>query len=60
MYFLLAPIFILSFYRKIKDLSIAIKEKNTDQIKINLLFLSLILIVSVILVLAIEDVFKIS
>jgi hypothetical protein len=34
MYFLLAPIFILSFYKKIKDLSIAIKEKTLIKLKL--------------------------
>ena len=43
--------------RKIKEFILAIKERNTDQIKINLLFLSLMLFVSVFVVLAIEDVF---
>ena len=57
MYYLLVPLIIFSFYRKIKEFILAIKERNTDQIKINLLFLSLMLFVSVFVVLAIEGVF---
>ena len=57
MYYLLAPLLIFCFYRKINEFILAIKEKNGGQIKINLLFLSLMLIVSVFVVLAIEGVF---
>jgi hypothetical protein len=57
MYYLLAPLIIFSFYRKIKEFVLAVKQKNDDQIKINLLFLSLILIMRVFIVLAIEGVF---
>ena len=57
MYYLLAPLIIYSFYRKIKEFVFAVKEKNGNDIKTNLLFLALMLIVSVFVVLAIEGVF---
>ena len=56
MYYLLVPLIIFSFYRKIKEFILAIKERNGGQIKINLLFLTLMLFVSVFVVLAIEGV----
>lgn len=57
MFYLLAPLIIFSFYRKIKEFVLVVKQKNSDQIKINLLFLGLMLIVSIVVVLAIEGVF---
>lgn len=57
LYFFLTPMVVFSFYRKFKELSLAIKEKNSDQIKVSLLFLSLMLVVTAIMVCAVEGVF---
>lgn len=54
LYFFLGPVIVLTVVNRIKKIRSSIKNKNNDQLKVHLLFLFLIMIVSAIMVLAIE------
>ena len=54
LYILFAPLFLTVLVQRIKQVKFAVRKKNTDQLKVHLLFLSLIVIVELVVVLAIE------
>ena len=54
LYILVAPLFLVVLFRRIMQLTSAFRKRDNDQMKVHLLFLSLIVIVELIVVLAIE------
>jgi len=56
LYFLLIPLFLSGVFIKSKEISKAINEKNSVQIKVNSVFLFLMLIVASFMVFVIERV----
>lgn len=54
MYIILTPLFAFVFYNRIKRLGRSIKRKNSAETKMNVLFLVLILLVSVVIIALIE------
>lgn len=55
LYLALTPIFFITLFKRIKEFSSAIKEKNRDRIKIEILFLSLTIGVSILTIISIES-----
>jgi len=54
LYILLAPLFFYALSNRLNLLHLSIKGRDNDKIKINVFFLSLIIIIQVIVILAIE------
>ncbi len=54
LYFALAPLFLIGLFKRIKEIVSAIKEKNSDKIKAEMLFLGLTIVVTVIMIMIIE------
>ena len=52
----LAPLLFLTLYKRISSLLLAVKEKKQDKVKVELLFLSLVIIVSAFVIFNIESV----
>ena len=55
LYFLFAPFFLVYFVRQMKQVVFAFRKGDNDRLKVHLLFLSLMVIVGLIVVLAIES-----
>ncbi len=58
LYFALAPLIFIALFKRIKEVLSAIKEKNSDKIKIEILFLSLTIVTSIFIIINVESIKK--
>ena len=52
----LAPLLFLTLHKRISSLLLAVKDKKQDKVKIELLFISFVIIVSAFVILKIENI----